>query len=66
MAREYGMLPHQVDQNATTYDMMVTDVLATYERYQQQKATGKPMDPSIYKFTEAELQAMNERANNVE
>lgn len=58
MAEKYGMLPHQVEQSATTYDLMITDVLATYERYEQAKAKGGTVDPSIYQFKQEELQAM--------
>lgn len=62
MAKEYGMLPSQVEQQATTYDIMISDVLATYENYQQQKASGK-VDPSVYEFSQNELEKMMEKAN---
>ena len=62
MAKEYGMLPSQIEREATTYDIMITDVLATYENYQQQKASGK-VDPSVYEFTQNELESMMEKAN---
>lgn len=62
MAKEYGMLPSQVEQQATTYDIMISDVLATYENYQQQKASGK-VDPSVYEFSQDELEKMMEKAN---
>ena len=62
MAKEYGMLPSQIEREATTYDIMITDVLATYENYQQQKASGK-VDPSVYEFSQAELESMLEKAN---
>lgn len=58
MAEKYGMLPHQVEQSATTYDLMITDVLATYDKYEQAKAKGGTVDPSIYNFKQEELQAM--------
>lgn len=61
MAKEYGMLPSQIEQQATTYDIMITDVLATYENFQQQKATGK-VDPSVYEFTQDELEKMMEKS----
>jgi hypothetical protein len=61
MAEKYGMLPSHVEQNATTYDLMVSDVLATYENFQQQKANGK-VDPTVYQFTDDELKAMMEKA----
>jgi hypothetical protein len=62
MAKEYGMLPSQIEQQATTYDIMISDVLATYENFQQQKASGK-VDPSVYEFTQNELETMMEKAN---
>ena len=64
MAKEYGMLPSQIEREATTYDIMITDVLASYENYQQQKASGK-VDPSVYAFNQDELQSMMEKAKNV-
>jgi len=33
LAKTYGLLPSQVFANATTYDLMITDVLATWEEY---------------------------------
>jgi hypothetical protein len=57
MAEKYGMLPSQVEQSATTYDLMISDVLATYENFQQQKSSGK-VDPSVYKYTQEELSNM--------
>lgn len=61
MAEKYGMLPSQVELHATTYDLMVSDVLATYDNFQQQKANGK-VDPTVYQFTDDELKAMMEKA----
>jgi len=61
MAEKYGMLPSQVEQSATTYDLMVSDVLATYDNFQQQKANGK-VDPTVYQFTDEELKLMMEKA----
>lgn len=62
MAEKYHMLPHQVEQNATTYDFMIMDVLATYESYQQQKSTGKLIDASVYGLKEEEMLEMVKRA----
>ena len=42
MAKTYGTLPHEVLENATTYDLMITDVMNTWEQYQIDKASGKP------------------------
>lgn len=62
MAKEYGMLPSMIEQQATTYDIMITDVLAAYDNYQQQKASGK-VDPKVYEFSQEELMKMMEKAN---
>lgn len=62
MAEKYGMLPSEIEHRATTYDLMISDVLATYENFQQQKANGK-VDPSVYQFTDDELKAMMEKAS---
>lgn len=63
MAEKYHMLPHEVEQKATTYDYMIMDVLATYDEYEQAKSKGNTLDPSIYKLTPEELQQMM-RSNN--
>tara|TARA_R110001632_G_C11230034_1_gene406497 strand:+ start:467 stop:661 length:195 start_codon:yes stop_codon:yes gene_type:complete len=57
MAERYGMLPSQVSEECTTYDLMITDVLATFDKYQQSKAKGQ-VDPSVYDLSQEELQAM--------
>lgn len=61
MAEKYGMLPSQVEQHATTYDLMITDVLATYDKFMESKRSGK-IDPSVYQYTDEELLAMMEKA----
>jgi len=40
------MLPSEVALKATTFDLMVVDVLATYDKYESYKARGEvmPMD----------------------
>ena len=40
MAEKYGMLPHQVEQQATTYDLMVQDVLQAYDDHMEVKQKG--------------------------
>jgi hypothetical protein len=60
MAEKYGLLPHEVKERATTYDIMITDVLATYEDYMSQKSSGKNVDPSMYNLTEKEMKDMLE------
>lgn len=63
MAEKYGMLPSQIEQQATTYDIMINDVLATWENFQQQKHSGKPLSPELYNFTQDELQDMLRKNN---
>lgn len=65
MAEKYGMLPHQVEQTATTYDFMVMDVVNTYDNYKQQKASGKLMDASVYGLSQDDLQSILDKSNNV-
>lgn len=54
MAERFHMLPHQVDQEATTYDLMIVDVLAAYDKFQENK-----VDPSQYRAED--LQALVEQ-----
>jgi len=60
MAEKYGMLPHQVEQHATTYDFMITDVLAAYDSYQmeKQRAKGTAPRPDAYKLSQDQLQTI--------
>jgi len=60
MAEKYGMLPHVVEQNATTYDFMITDVLAAYDSYQmeKQRAKGTAPRPDAYKLNQDQLQTI--------
>ena len=62
MAEKYGMLPSQVEQHATTYDLMVNDVLATFESYQQQKSEGL-VNPDLFGLSVEEMQSMMGKAN---
>jgi hypothetical protein len=56
MAEKYHILPSQVEQNATTYDFMITDVLATYEQYLAAKNNKKgAIDPKVYNLTTEQL-----------
>jgi hypothetical protein len=65
LAKEYGLLPSEVVTRATTFDLMVTDVLATYESYEYHKAQGKLM-PTDGAYEEEELKAILEKARNNE
>jgi hypothetical protein len=64
MAEKYNMLPHQVEQNATTFDFMITDVLATYENYLQAKSKGGPLDPKLYNLSTEQLMAINNKVKS--
>ena len=41
IAKTYGMLPSQVLATANTYDLMITDVMSSWEEYQYDKAMNK-------------------------
>lgn len=47
MAKTYGVLPSRVLAEATTFDLMVYDVMITWERDQQDKAEGKKTVPNL-------------------
>ena len=61
MAQKYNMLPSQVELHATTYDFMITDVLAAYERYQQAKNKGGTLDPKMYQLSQEQLLAIKNK-----
>ena len=46
IAKTYSMLPSQVIGNATTYDLMISDVMSSWEEYQYNKAMGKSTVPN--------------------
>jgi hypothetical protein len=64
IAEKYGMLPSMVAQQATTYDLMITDVLATFDNYQQKKSSGKLMDASVYDLSTEELMRLKDLGKN--
>lgn len=57
LAKTYGLLPSEVVARATTFDIMVADVVTAWERYQQ-----NPNDPGNY--SQEDLQTIVERAKN--
>lgn len=61
----YGQLPSYVKANATTYDVMVMDVMLSWEQEKERRASGQPAAP---KLTQEEMQSMianvKKRANN--
>jgi len=61
LAEKFHMLPHQVEQNATTYDFMITDVLATYDNYQQAKSKKGTLDPKMYNLSTKQLLEMQDK-----
>jgi len=61
LAEKFHMLPHNVEQDATTYDFMITDVLATYDNFQQAKNKGGTLDPKVYNLTTDQLLAMKNK-----
>jgi hypothetical protein len=55
MAKMYGVLPSDVKTRATTYDMLVTDALLSWEHEQYEKAQGKSSTPNL---SQEEMKAM--------
>lgn len=51
LAKKYGQLPSQVAAAGTTYDLMIDDIMTTWENYQN-----NPNDPG--NFNEDDLQAL--------
>jgi hypothetical protein len=49
IAKTYGILPSHVLDNATTYDLMIADVMSTWEEHQYNKTSGKPVVPKLSK-----------------
>lgn len=58
LAQTFGMLPSQVIEQATTYDLMIADVMSTWDNYQLKKASGKPVVPDL--TTDELLKIFNE------
>jgi len=62
IAKTYGMLPSQVIDVATTYDLMIADVMSSWEEYQYNKAMGKTTIPNYSK--QELLDMLNKRKKN--
>jgi hypothetical protein len=58
IAKQYGVLPSQVREHGTTYDLMIYDVMMSWEQYQQERAEGKTPTPNL---TQEEMLKMVER-----
>jgi len=56
MAKAYGQLPSYVRDNATTYDLMVADIMASWESQKMEEMkTGVKAPP---KLSQKQMQAM--------
>jgi hypothetical protein len=58
IAKQYGILPSMVRELGTTYDLMIYDVMMSWEQYQQEQASGKKSTP---KLSEEAMMAAMER-----
>jgi hypothetical protein len=55
-------LPSYVVEYANTYDLMIADVMSSWEEYQYNKAMGKPNIPS---YTQDQLKEMLDKSKNI-
>ena len=58
LAKHYGLLPSQVRELGTTYDLMIYDVMMAWEQNQQDQANGKKVTPVL---TQEEMMSALER-----
>ena len=47
IAKQYGLLPSMVRELGNTYDLMIYDVMMSWEQYQMDKAEGKNPTPKL-------------------
>ena len=59
MARTFGCLPSEVDAKASTFDIMVYDVLMAWDQYKEDKKNGRISTPQV---DEEQLIEMMKRA----
>lgn len=45
IAKQYGLLPSQVAEHATSYDIMIADVYTTWENHQRDPSASEQYDP---------------------
>jgi hypothetical protein len=58
MAKAYGLLPSQVRDNATTYDIKVTETLVSWEnKLHTEATTGRPVAPKLTQDKMMEMMA---------
>jgi hypothetical protein len=55
MAKTYGMLPSEVQARATTFDVMVMDVMAAWEKHLDDRANGRISTPDVDTATLEEI-----------
>jgi hypothetical protein len=58
IAKQYGVLPSMVREYGNTYDLMIYDVMMSWEQYQQEQASGKKSTPQL---SEEQMMAAMER-----
>jgi hypothetical protein len=61
LAKAYGQLPSYVRDNATTYDVMVMDMMLSWEEQARNETSGIKSVPEL---TQEEMQAMLKRVKN--
>ena len=61
LAKQYGQLPSTVRDSGTIYDLMIYDVMMSWEQYQQERAEGKTATPNLSK---EQMLAMVEKTKN--
>lgn len=61
MASRYGLLPSQVVERATTYDLVILDAAMHYEYIQEYRANHSGQSPPI-EYSAQELESMIKRA----
>lgn len=65
LADTYKVLPSEILDKGSTFDLYVLDVYSKYINYQEAKANGKPV-PLQRTYTVEELMAMRDRVKNAE
>lgn len=59
MAERYGLLPSEVMQRASTFDIFVVDAALGYRRYLEDKANGKTEGFSAESYSLEELKELH-------
>lgn len=66
LAEKYGLLPSEIMDRATTFDLHCLDLNARYTRYQQEQEERRQGKKSTPQLTEQEMKSMIERVKNKE